>query len=44
MGAEVIRIEPPGGDPLRGFTPHGMEHMGEGLNYLTEVRNKYHIT
>ncbi len=44
FGAEVIRIEPPEGDFLRTCTPYGMQHMGEGLNYLTEGRNKYHIT
>ena len=44
FGAEVIRIEPPGGDFLRSCTPHGRKYKGEGLNYLTEGRNKCHVT
>jgi CoA:oxalate CoA-transferase len=44
FGAEVIRIEPPAGDFIRTCTPYGMLHKGEGLNYLTEGRNKSHIT
>jgi CoA:oxalate CoA-transferase len=44
FGAEVIRIEPPEGDFIRSCTPYGMLHKGEGLNYLTEGRNKHHIT
>jgi len=44
FGAEVIRIEPPGGDFLRTCSPYGMEYKGEGINYLTEGRNKYHVT
>lgn len=43
-GAEVIRIEPPGGDFIRSCTPYGFMYKGEGLNYLTEGRNKFHIT
>jgi CoA:oxalate CoA-transferase len=43
-GAEVLRIEPPGGDFIRTCTPYGMLYEGEGLNYLTEGRNKHHIT
>jgi crotonobetainyl-CoA:carnitine CoA-transferase CaiB-like acyl-CoA transferase len=44
FGAEVIKIEPPEGDFLRTCTPYGVTHMGEGLNYLSEGRNKFHIT
>ncbi len=44
FGAEVLRIEPPGGDFIRTFTPYGVTHQGEGLAYLTEGRNKFHIT
>ena len=44
LGAEVIRIEPPGGDPARHFTPFGLLHEGTGLGYLVEGRNKFHIT
>jgi len=43
-GAEVLRIEPPGGDFIRSCTPYGFMYKGEGLNYLTEGRNKFHIT
>ncbi len=44
FGAKVLRIEPPEGDFIRTCTPYGMLYKGEGLNYLTEGRNKYHIT
>jgi CoA:oxalate CoA-transferase len=44
FGAHVIRIEPPGGDFIRSCTPFGFMYKGEGLNYLTEGRNKFHIT
>jgi len=44
FGAEVLRIEPPEGDFLRTCTPYGILYKGEGLNYLTEGRNKFHIT
>ena len=44
FGARVIRVERPGGDFLRTCTPYGILHQGEGLNYLTEGRNKFHIT
>jgi crotonobetainyl-CoA:carnitine CoA-transferase CaiB-like acyl-CoA transferase len=44
FGAKVLRIEPPEGDFIRSCTPYGMQHKGEGLNYLTEGRNKHHIT
>jgi crotonobetainyl-CoA:carnitine CoA-transferase CaiB-like acyl-CoA transferase len=43
-GAEVVRLEPPGGDVLRQFSPFGMEHQGAGLAYLVEGRNKFHVT
>jgi crotonobetainyl-CoA:carnitine CoA-transferase CaiB-like acyl-CoA transferase len=43
-GAQVIRIEPPGGDVVRGFSPFGLVHNGTGLAYLVEGRNKLHIT
>jgi len=43
-GAEVLRIEPPEGDFIRTCTPYGFMYKGEGLNYLTEGRNKHHIT
>jgi crotonobetainyl-CoA:carnitine CoA-transferase CaiB-like acyl-CoA transferase len=44
FGAEVIRIEPPEGDPARHFSPYGRMHEGVGLGYLVEARNKHHIT
>lgn len=37
MGADVIKIEPPEGDPIRQF---GARVAGEGLDYLTANRNK----
>lgn len=43
FGAEVIRIEPPGGDVARLFSPEGLRHRGSGLAYLVEARNKRHI-
>ncbi len=44
LGAEVIRVEPPEGDPARTYTPWGYMHMGTGLGYLNEGRNKFHVT
>jgi CoA:oxalate CoA-transferase len=44
FGAEVLRIEPPEGDFIRKCTPYGILFQGEGLNYLSEGRNKLHIT
>lgn len=44
FGAEVIRIEPLGGDPARTYSPWGYLHMDTGLGYLNEGRNKYHVT
>jgi crotonobetainyl-CoA:carnitine CoA-transferase CaiB-like acyl-CoA transferase len=44
QGANVLRIEPPDGDFIRSCTPFGFMYKGEGLNYLTEGRNKFHIT
>jgi crotonobetainyl-CoA:carnitine CoA-transferase CaiB-like acyl-CoA transferase len=45
MGAEVIRIEPPGGDIARKMSPFGMMIKDTGLPYLVEGgRNKYHVT
>ncbi len=44
LGAEVIRIEPPEGDIARKMTPYGIMIKDAGLAYLTEGRNKYHIT
>jgi len=52
LGAEVIMVEPPGGDPLRKLTPFGREEYmfesrdGEkcGARFLAEARNKYSVT
>ena len=44
MGAEVIRIEPPGGDLARKMSPYGMMIGDSGLAYIVEARNKFHIT
>ena len=37
-------VEPPQGDFIRQCTPYGLMYQGEGLNYLSEGRNKFHIT
>ncbi len=44
LGAEVLTVEPPGGDPARSWGPPDCTHQGEGLAYLAEGRNKYFIT
>jgi crotonobetainyl-CoA:carnitine CoA-transferase CaiB-like acyl-CoA transferase len=44
MGAEVIRIEPPQGDLARKMSPYGIMIKDSGLPYITEARNKFHIT
>ncbi|ABK17031.1 L-carnitine dehydratase/bile acid-inducible protein F [Syntrophobacter fumaroxidans MPOB] len=44
LGAEVIRVEPPEGDPARRMSPYGMMIQGTGLGYIVEGRNKFHIT
>jgi len=44
LGAQVLKVEPPGGDPARAWGPPDFTHRGEGLAYLAEGRNKYYIT
>jgi crotonobetainyl-CoA:carnitine CoA-transferase CaiB-like acyl-CoA transferase len=44
LGAEVIKIEPPGGDPARAWGPPDANLRGEGLAYLAEGRNRYYAT
>ena len=52
LGADVIMVEPPGGDPLRKLTPFGREEYmftsqdGEkcGARFLSEARNKLSVT
>jgi crotonobetainyl-CoA:carnitine CoA-transferase CaiB-like acyl-CoA transferase len=52
-GAEVINVEPPGGDPLRNLTPFGREEYmleskvtGEkcGLDFIHEMRGQKSVT
>ncbi len=43
-GAEVIKVEPPEGDPSRILSPYGANIQGVGIPYLMESRNKRHIT
>jgi CoA:oxalate CoA-transferase len=43
-GAEVIKVEPPEGDPTRVMSPYGSNVKGVGIPYLMESRNKRHIT
>lgn len=43
-GAEVIKVEPPEGDPARVMTPFGVEVEGTGVPYIMECRNKRHVT
>jgi crotonobetainyl-CoA:carnitine CoA-transferase CaiB-like acyl-CoA transferase len=44
LGAATIRIERPGGDLVRTYSPYGILHEGTGLAYLQEGRNKFHVT
>lgn len=44
FGAEVIKVEPPSGDPARKITPYGINLNGVGLPFLMESRNKKYIT
>lgn len=44
FGAEVVKIEPPAGDPVRGVTPYGENIKGIGIPFLVEGRNKRYIT
>lgn len=44
FGARVIRVEPPGGDIARKFSPFGEMVKDTGLAYLVEGRNKHHVT
>ena len=43
-GAEVIKVEPPEGDPARVMSPFGTNIKGVGIPFLMESRNKRHIT
>ena len=44
FGAEVIKVEPPEGDPARKMTPFGTGVNGVGIPFLNEARNKRFIT
>ncbi|MBI4634831.1 MAG: CoA transferase [Candidatus Rokubacteria bacterium] len=44
LGAEVIKIEPPEGDPARAWGPPDAAVAGEGLAFVAEARNRYHMT
>ena len=44
LGAEVIKVEPPDGDPARRWGPPDASVNGEGLAFLAEARNRYHVT
>lgn len=44
LGARVIKVEPPQGDPARQVTPHGVNRRGVGIPFLMESRNKLNIT
>jgi crotonobetainyl-CoA:carnitine CoA-transferase CaiB-like acyl-CoA transferase len=44
LGAEVIKLEPPGGDPARAWGPPDAGVRDEGLAYLAEGRNRYYAT
>jgi crotonobetainyl-CoA:carnitine CoA-transferase CaiB-like acyl-CoA transferase len=44
LGAEVVKLEPPGGDPARAWGSADASIGGEGLAYLAEGRNRYYAT
>ncbi len=44
LGAEVIKVEPRDGDPARRWGPPDASVGGEGLAFLAEARNRYHVT
>ncbi len=44
FGADVVKVEPPGGDPLRSVFPGGIDIAGTGLPFLSEARNRRYVT
>jgi len=40
LGAEVVRVEPPAGDPLREISPYGVKIKDVGIFYLVENAGK----
>jgi len=43
-GAEVIKVEPPGGEEAREWSPRDLKVDGTGLPFWVEGRNKHFIT
>jgi len=44
LGAQVVKLEPPAGDPARGWGPADASVGGEGLAFLAEGRNRLYAT
>ncbi len=44
FGAEVVKIEPPEGDPARKVSQYGKKVAGVGIPFFMESRNKRYIT
>ena len=44
FGADIVKIEPPGGDPARRYMPEGISIAGTGLPFLSEARNRRFAT
>jgi len=44
LGAEVIKVEPPEGDPARKITYNSVYFGDVGIPFLVESRNKHYIT
>jgi crotonobetainyl-CoA:carnitine CoA-transferase CaiB-like acyl-CoA transferase len=44
FGADVVKVEPPGGDPLRRVAPEEVRIAGTGLPFLSEARNRRYVT
>ncbi|HZW36835.1 MAG: CaiB/BaiF CoA transferase family protein [Deltaproteobacteria bacterium] len=44
FGADVVKVEPPGGDPARRYAPEGISIAGTGLPFLSEGRNRRFAT
>jgi len=44
LGAEVVKLEPPGGDPARAWGPPDAHLGGEGLAFVAEGRNRFYAT
>jgi crotonobetainyl-CoA:carnitine CoA-transferase CaiB-like acyl-CoA transferase len=44
FGADVLKVEPPGGDPARSYAPEGIAIAETGLPFLSEARNRRFVT